>query len=229
MKTDTYKIFPLGLDALTIEFGDRISIELNETALKLYHYFAENRFAGLIEMVPAYASVTFFYDVLRVKKNFPRHGTAFEAVKKLLEKALKNLPDLPLSEQRLIRIPVCFAPEFALDLEFIATSHNLAPGQVIEIFLSRTYRVYMLGFLPGFAYLGEVDARIATPRKPAPRLRVPKGSVGIAGLQTGIYPLDSPGGWQIIGQARTELFSPAAARPCLLQPGDLVKFYSSDK
>jgi KipI family sensor histidine kinase inhibitor len=106
-------------------------------------------------------------------------------------------------------------------------SKNLTPDKVVEIFLSKTYRVFMLGFLPGFSYMGEVDERIVTPRRQTPRTKVPKGSVGIAGRQTGIYSLESPGGWQIIGRTIVELFTPEAETPTFLQAGDSVKFYET--
>jgi KipI family sensor histidine kinase inhibitor len=127
----------------------------------------------------------------------------------------------------LIEIPVCFDERYALDLNFVASSNDLSPDKVIEIFLAVTYRVYMLGFLPGFSYMGEVDRRIATPRKSSPRLKVPKGSVGIAGKQTGIYSLESPGGWQIIGRTDIELFTPQAESPTFLHAGDSVRFYEA--
>ena len=149
--------------------------------------------------------------------------------KTLCINALQNLNDAPESEPRLIEIPVDFGEEFAPDLDFVASINNLAPEKVIEIFTTQTYRVYMLGFLPGFAYMGEVDEQIAAPRKDSPRLKVQKGSVGIAGRQTGIYSLESPGGWQIIGKTDIEMFTPEAKTPTFLQPADLVKFYESSK
>ncbi len=223
------KIFSLGDNALTIEFGNKISLKLNSMVLNLSHYFAENRFAGLIETVPAYASLTIFYDVFIVRKTFHEFSTAFDTVKNFAELALQNMADLPEIRLRQIEIPVNFSRQFALDLEFVASTNNLKTDQVIEIFTSKTYRVFMLGFLPAFAYMGEVAANIAVPRKTTPRLVVPKGSVGIAGRQTGIYPFDSPGGWQIIGKTDFELFTPNAENPCALQAGDLVKFYASNK
>jgi inhibitor of KinA len=132
-------------------------------------------------------------------------------------------------QARDLEIPICFDMEFALDLDNIAREKDLAPGEIIEIFLGETYRVFMLGFLPGFSYMGEVNARIATARKKSPRLKVPSGSVGIAGSQTGIYSLESPGGWQIIGRTPLSLFTPFAERPALLEPGDLVKFRAVSK
>ncbi len=224
-----FKIFPLGDNALTIEFGNEITPELNDKAVKLSQYLEVNRFAGLIETVPAYCSVSIFYDVCTVRKNFSEYPTAFEAVKILAETALQNLAETAKTTPRLIEIPVNFSAEFALDLDFVAARNNLTPQTVIEIFTAETYRVFMLGFLPAFAYMGEVDAKIAAPRRNTPRLIVPKGSVGIAGRQTGIYPFASPGGWQIIGRTDFELFTPNAENPCALQAGDLVKFYASNK
>ncbi|HLM01263.1 MAG TPA: 5-oxoprolinase subunit PxpB, partial [Pyrinomonadaceae bacterium] len=195
-----YKIFPLGENALTIDFGNEISLALNNKVLRLAAFLDENKFAGFGEIVPAYSSLTVFFDVFAVRKNFPEFPTAFAAVRAFLENALENSGEIEFAASRLIEIPVSFAESSAPDLEFVAAENNLSRGKVIEIFLSKTYRVFMLGFLPGFAYLGETDERIAAPRKPVPRLKVPKGSVGIAERQTGIYPFESPGGWQIIGK-----------------------------
>jgi inhibitor of KinA len=221
------KIFPLGDSALTIDFGNEISVRLNNCVLTLASFFTKNSFAGFEEIVPAYSSLTIFYDVFKVRTNFPEFATAFEAVRNFAEIALKDSDDLQSEERQPIKIPVCFDKEFALDLNFVAASNNLAPEKIVEIFLGKTYRVFMLGFLPGFAYMGEVDERIAAPRKTSPRTKVPKGSVGIAGRQTGIYSLESPGGWQIIGKTNVELFTPEAETPTFLQAGDSVKFYKS--
>ena len=222
-----YKIYPLGNRALTVEFGNEISAETNDCVLNLAGHFDKNPFHGFVEIVPAYASLTIFYDVSTVRKNFSEFATAFLAVKSLAEIALRNLGSGAESDSRLIEIPVCFSAEYALDLEFIAASNNLSTEKVVEIFLAKTYRVYMLGFLPGFAYMGEVDRRIAMPRRNQPRLKVPKGSVGIAGRQTGIYSLASPGGWQIVGRTSVELFTADAAPPTFLRAGDAVQFYES--
>ncbi len=229
MNGESYRIFPLGTDALTIDFGNEISLELNDKSVNLAEYLEKNRFEGLREIVPAFASVTIFYDVFTVRKNFVEFETAFEAVSKLAENALQNALDKRHSTSRLIEIPVDIGDEFALDLEFVAAHNNLTKAKVIEIFTAATYRVFMLGFMPAFAYMGEVSEQIAAPRKSSPRLLVPKGSVGIAGRQTGIYPFDSPGGWQIIGKTRFELFTPQTENPCALRAGDLVKFYASNK
>ncbi len=219
------RFFPLGDNALTIEFGNEISESLNRQVLSLADHFEQNKFPGFIETVPAYASLTVFYEISTVRKNFWEFASAFDAIKTLAENALQNLTEIRETPPRMIEIPVSFDPEFALDLEFVAENSDLTRREVIDIFTGKTYRIFMLGFLPGFAYMGEVDQSIAVPRKSTPRLKVPKGSVGIAGRQTGIYPLESPGGWQIIGKTDVELFTPKAKTPCLLQAGDLIKFY----
>jgi inhibitor of KinA len=221
------KISPLGDSALTIDFGNEISVQLNNLVLELATFFNENSFPGFEEIVPAYSSLTIFYNVLKVRKHFPEFATAFEAVRNFAENALRNLNDFQTHQQRTIKIAICFDKEFALDLDFVAARNNLSPKKVVEIFLCKTYRVFMLGFLPGFAYMGEIDERIAAPRKQKPRTKVPKGSVGIAGRQTGIYSLDSPGGWQIIGRTNVELFTPEADLPTFLQAGDSIQFYES--
>jgi inhibitor of KinA len=226
-KVSFMKIFSLGENALTIDFGNEISLELNGKVLRLAAFLAQNNFAGFVETVPAYSSLTIFYDVFTIRKNFPAFQTAFEAIKAVVENALPNLNEIEFVEPRVVKIPVRFDAESALDLDSVATENNLTRNEVLEIFLSRTYRVFMLGFLPGFAYLGEVDERIATPRKLTPRLKVPRGSVGIAGRQTGVYPFESPGGWQIIGRTTQELFTPHAENPTFLQAGDLVEFYET--
>jgi inhibitor of KinA len=224
-----YKIFPLGDNALTIELGNEISPALNDKAVKISQYFEKNLFEGFIESVPAYSSVSIFYDVFKVRKAFPDFSTAFQKVKNLAEKALRNLAETAAASPLLIEIPVDFRRQFALDLDFVASKANLTANEVIEIFTGRTYRVFMVGFLPGFAYMGEVDERIAAARKESPRLVVPKGSVGIAGKQTGIYPFDSPGGWRIIGKTDFELFTPQAENPCALKAGNSIKFYASNR
>jgi inhibitor of KinA len=225
--SDSYRIFPLGDSALTVEFGNEISIELNDRAIALSNYFQFHPFAGFIETVPAYASTTIFFNSAKVRDSFPTSSTAFDAVRTLTEAAIKDAAEMDNTEARTVEIPIHFDRASALDLQFVAESHGLKPADVIEIFTSRIYRVFMLGFLPGFTYLAEVDGRIATPRKDAPRTLVPKGSVGVAGRQTGVYSLDSPGGWQIIGRTDVEMFTPGGERPTLLSPGERVKFVSA--
>ncbi|MEO6051241.1 MAG: 5-oxoprolinase subunit PxpB [Pyrinomonadaceae bacterium] len=224
MSDGKIRIFSLGDSALTVEFGKAVSISLNKKALALSTFFENDPFPGFVESVPAYASATIFYDLVKVRRAFPDFSTAFEAVQDLALAALSNLDLLSEPSPRRIEIPVHFDMESALDLDYIAETSGLPPEEVIEIFTASIYRVFMLGFLPGFSYMGEVDERIATPRKESPRLHVPKGSVGIAGKQTGVYSLQSPGGWQIIGRTDIEMFRPNAESPSYLDPGDEVRF-----
>lgn len=219
------RFFPLGENALTISFGNIISAEINEKVLNLARFIEENKPRFIIEIIPAYSSLTIIYDIIEVKKTYPNFSLAFDAVKNFVEKNLEKLVENnSKTKPRLIEVPCKFDKDSALDLDFIAKEKNLSPKEIIEIFTSKIYRVYMLGFLPAFAYMGEVDERIATTRKQTPRTKVPKGSIGIAGNQTGIYPCSSPGGWQIIGKTDVEMFTPNAENLTYLQAGDLVKF-----
>ena len=222
--TDSPKILPLGDNCVTVDFGNEISLELNSKALKLAAHFESRPFPGFIESVPAYSSVSIFYNLAEVRRNCPDADRAFDAVRELVTQALGRSGNQRLTEARVVEIPVDFGTGSALDLEFISRHSGLTPNEVVDLFTSSTYHVYMLGFLPGFAYMGTVDDRIAVPRKDSPRSRVPKGSVGIAGRQTGIYPLESPGGWQIIGRTEVEMFVSDADPPCRLTAGDQVRF-----
>jgi inhibitor of KinA len=143
-------------------------------------------------------------------------------VKKILPQDIKISP----LTSRKIKIPVCYSGKYALDIHDIAKEKKLTAPEIINLHTAKRYRVYMIGFLPGFAYMGEIDKRIAMPRKTQPRTKVEAGSVGIAGMQTGIYPFDSPGGWQIIGKTPVKLFDKEKSDPVLLQPGDEIEFYS---
>lgn len=220
-----YRIFPISETAVTIDFGNKISVELNEKVIQLAEIIKNNNFDGFIELVPAYSSLTIFYNLLTVKKNYSQFETTFAFVESFLKTSLKSLQTNDFDNQTPIKIPVDYSDEFALDLDFVAQNANLTKDAVIKIHTSQVYRVFMVGFLPAFAYMGEVDERIATPRKTNPRTKIEKGSVGIAGKQTGIYPLESPGGWQIIGKTNLELFQPETAEISLLKTGDYVQFY----
>jgi len=218
------RIFPLGDNAITVEFGNEVSLELDRKAIALAEHFRSNPFTGLIEAVPAYASTTFFYSIPKVKERYDELPTAFVAVKSIIEDAVSRLSMLPVAESRIVEIPMTITSETAIDLDSVAEFSGLTSDEVISIFLERIYNVFMIGFLPGFAYLGVVDERIAMPRKKTPRTRVPKCSVAIGGSQTGVYPLESPGGWHIIGRTEMEMFDPNADPLCPLKAGDRVKF-----
>ena len=219
-----YSVFPLGDSALTINYGNTIDPGINAEVIARYRQLETDPLPAMIEAVPAYSSITIYYDPLQAKKNIP-NGTAFEWMKEELEKRLIVPVSQSREEERRIRVPVCYDPAFAPDLQRIAGEKNISIEELIGIHCSTEYKVYMLGFLPGFPYMGQVDDKIITARKPKPE-NIKAGSVGIAGKQTGIYPLDSPGGWQILGRTPLKLFDPLAEDPVFFKPGDRVQFYS---
>ncbi len=218
------KIFALGDRCITVDFGTKISVELNNKTLSFASRVSDPPFPGFIEAVPAYSSVAVFYDAAEVRRNLPEFSSAFEAVSDILRAALLDPDETVELQARSFEIPVDFSDRAALDINFVADYAGIASQEVIDRFIAKSYRVYMIGFLPGFAYMGDVDEVIAAPRKDSPRTRVPKGSVGIASRQTGIYPLESPGGWQIIGKTNIELFTPNDSTPSLFRAGDEVRF-----
>jgi inhibitor of KinA len=220
-----YKIFPLGDSALTIDFGNRIEEAINDEVIRRFHQFSDDPLTGTMDVIPAYSSLTICYDVNYLQKNKQEEETVSEWVKQQVVKRMQQDPGIKTQVQQLVRIPVCYDPVFAPDLESFAREKNMDADEIIRIHTAGIYRIYMLGFIPGFAYMGEVDDRIVIPRKPQP-VNVVAGSVGIAGKQTGIYPLDSPGGWQIIGRTPFKLFDPNRETPVLLRAGDRVQFYS---
>jgi inhibitor of KinA len=221
---DRPRISSLGDDCVTVDFGNEISIELNSKAIALAARLNTDRFEGFIEAVPAYSSVSVFFKLADVRRSAQELETALASVTRCIDRALENLSDALTSKGRIVEIAVDFGAQAALDLEHVAEFARMSQRDVVELFTSKTYRVYMLGFLPGFTYMGEVDERIAIARRETPRTSVPKGSVGIAGRQTGIYPSQSPGGWQIIGRTNAEMFSLDREPNSLLQPGDEVRF-----
>ncbi|MBS1510920.1 MAG: 5-oxoprolinase subunit PxpB [Bacteroidetes bacterium] len=227
MSAQPFDIAPLNENTLLLSFGNVINTTVNETVIDLYSLLQQHPFKGYIEAVPAYASIAVYYDAVTVRQNNKNGNSAFEWVKQYVLQLMNRLDEKQFHQpQDCIRIPVYYNGE---DLEYIAAQHHITVEEVITLHHSKTYRVFMTGFLPGFAYMGMVDEKINTPRKAQPQMHVPAGSVGIAGAQTGIYPLDSPGGWQLIGTTPLQLFDPSATQPCLLKAGDKVQFVPIDK
>jgi inhibitor of KinA len=220
-----YKIFFIGDSAATIDFGNLIDEEINKKVISLFDHLSRHPVEGIIEAIPAYSSLTIYYDTLLLRKNISPQKKVFESIRNELHKLMRSQYADDYTKGSFFRIPVCYENEFGIDLKFIADQKNISQEQIIQMHVSRSYRVYMLGFLPGFAYMGQVDEQIAIPRKPQPR-PILAGSVGIAGTQTGIYPLNSPGGWQIIGRTPLKMFDKAKEEPCLVKAGDQVQFYS---
>lgn len=216
------EIVPLGDGALLVQLGNRINDSLSNRVLQLY---VQLRSLGplVLDVVPAYSSIAVYYNVLALHT---AGKTAFEAIKEKIQSLLNSESVTIETTDRLHRIPVCYEPVFALDLAELARAKELTEEEVIQLHKATIYRVYMIGFLPGFPYMGTVDSRIAMPRKSSPRINIAAGSVGIAGAQTGIYPLASPGGWNIVGRTPVRLFDKERNKPVLLQPGDRVQFYS---
>ena len=212
------KIRPTGDSALLISFGEAIDEKINGRVHSIAREIEKAGFEWLVETVPAYSSLLVIYDPLKASY------TEVEASIKPLLNARREA-----FEGRLVEIPVVYGSSYGPDIGFVAEHSGLTVDEVIEIHSRPVYRVYFLGFLPGFAYLGGMDERIATPRLERPRLKVPAGSVGIAGKQTGIYPIESPGGWRLIGRTPLRLFNPSKEPPTLLQPGDRVKFVPIDE
>jgi len=223
-----YKIFPLGDAALIIDFGNIIDESINKLVHAVFYQLQKDPIPGVIETVPAYCSLTIYYDVLFIRKKTGAKETAFKWIAEKVKEYLSGERIEVEENGALIRIPVCYENEYGPDLNFIAMQNKISVEEIIHLHISTTYRVFMLGFLPGFAYMGMVNEKIATPRKqfPAP---VEAGSIGIAGRQTGIYPLNSPGGWQIIGRTPLQLFDKGKNDPTLFKTGDTVQFYSITK
>lgn len=216
-----YSVFPLGDSALTIDFGNIINEDINEKVLRLFHHLKSMADETIIDLVPAYSSLTIYYQIA----SFYYSGqTAFETMADKLEELLSLTSVITDQRTNFFEIPVCYSKQFAIDIEYLSEQTGIPAEEIIHIHTSKVYKVFMLGFLPGFTYMGEVDDTIAIARKPIP-VKVFAGAVGIAGKQTGIYPLESPGGWQIIGRTPVKVFNKHDKNPVLFQPGDEVKFY----
>ena len=211
-----YPILPCGDCAVTVQVGYEISEETNRKVVSLMRALAESSIPGLRELVPSYSAVCVHYD--------PEQISYEQLLERLNDLEIKELSSESAS-QKIVEIPVCYGGEYGPDLAFVAEHNGLSPEEVIAIHSGGTYLVYMLGFLPGFAYMGGMDERIATPRLASPRARIPAGSIGIAGGQTGIYPLASPGGWQLIGRTPVKMFAmEGETGKFALSAGDRVKF-----
>jgi inhibitor of KinA len=223
-----YKISPLGDGALIIDFGNIIDESINKLVHSVFYQFQNDPIQGMIEAVPAYSSLTIFYDVLFIRNKLNKQITAFEWVSECLKKYISTENIEAGDPQILIRMPACYEKDYAPDLDLLATQNKISTDEIIRLHTSTIYRVYMLGFLPGFAYMGMVDEKISSSRKQQPAT-VEAGSIGIAGRQTGIYPLRSPGGWQIIGRTPLKLFDKEKINPVLFKSGDKVQFYSITK
>ncbi len=209
---------------MIVRFGSDIRPDINDLVISLHQNLIKNPFDGYIESVPSYCALTIFYDPLQIEPEKPFQSRQEKAAS-MLKTLLADMDTIPLKSDTAVRIPVCYGGHFGPDLKLLSEWSGLSEKEIITRHIKTVYRVYMIGFTPGFPYMGTVDASIAMPRKETPRLKVHAGSVGIAGSQTGIYPVESPGGWQIIGRTPLQLFNAHAEPPCLLSPGQSCVFY----
>lgn len=225
---DTITFHPLGDAAIVIQAGTDISEDIHEHVKQLFSCIEQHPFEGYVEAVQAFTNVTVFYEPYKVYQSAQlkqRAISPYEWVKDYIENLLEdNWQEGNQVKRRIVDIPVCYGGELGPDLEEVARINDLTPEEVVRIHTSGTYLVYMIGFAPGFPFLGGLSEKIAAPRRQTPRMSIPKGSVGIAGKQTGVYPISTPGGWQLIGQTPLSLFRPNAERPSLLKAGDEVRF-----
>lgn len=214
----TPKILPCGDSAVTIEFGDRIDPDINGMVLALDDIIRARAPAGLLETVPTYRSLTVQFDPVE---------TDYEALIRLVNEETKDLAPRKAVGRRW-RVPVVYGGEYGSDLEEVAETHGMTPAQVIEIHSSAIYRIYMIGFLPGFTYLGGLDKRIATSRRVQPRAKIPSGTIMIGGEQAGIAPMDMPSGWHNLGLTPVRPYAPERDPVFLFAAGDEIVFEPVD-
>jgi inhibitor of KinA len=213
------RILRAGDSVVVAEFEERIDPSISDRALALAAAIAAERLVGVRDIIPTYRTVAVHFDPVRVDR---------ERLLELLQREAARDDHQGAAKSSLIRLPVCYGGPFGPDLEQLAAWSGMREEDVVALHTAIRYRVFMLGFLPGFAYLGQVDSRIAMPRRDTPRVRVPRGAVGIAGTQTAVYPDETPGGWQIIGRTPAQMFDLSRPEPFLLKPGDFVEFYQID-
>ena len=212
----TARFLLAGDTALVVEFGDRIDRAVSDAVLRLSARVRDEKIRGVVETVPTYRSLMVHYDPL---------ATDSASVRAAIERLLGKSGAEP-REAKLWRIPACYAESHAPDLEDVAQRTGLTTSEVVKLHVQTCFHVYMVGFVPGFPYMGDLPESLVLPRRTDPRVKVPAGSIAIAVGQTAIYPLESPGGWHLIGATPIRLFDPGAARPALLAPGDKVRFDS---
>jgi inhibitor of KinA len=224
------EIIPLGDSALIVRMRERFDDapeQTLDTVLRAFQQLQNAAIPGVIELAPAYTSVTVFFDPIPVAKGAETPDKMFDWLATRVRAAVAGVVDpgrKMQSSSGSVEIPVCYDPEFALDIDDVARRAAISPGEVIRLHSAAEYRVACIGFVPGFPFLAGLPKGLATPRRDVPRKQIPPGSVGIGGAQTGIYPLRSPGGWNLIGRTPSRLFDPQKNPPALLRAGQRVRF-----
>ena len=214
-------ISPVGDRAISIDFGQVIDPTINRHIRQTIERIKELQLDGIIELVPTYCALLVEYDAMLYS-----YSEICNIIEPTLEEGMTNTTNELVT---VVEVPTVYGGEFGPDLRFVASHNHLSEDEVISIHSGTDYLVYMLGFIPGFTYLGGMDPRIATPRLSSPRTLIPAGSVGIAGEQTGTYPSDSPGGWQIIGRTPVTMYDMSKAQAALLKAGDYVRYVPIDE
>ena len=205
-----------GDHCLLAEYGDQVNLVVNEKVRRMTAAILQQSLPGVEQVVPSYTTLAVTYR---------SDDISHDALTRWLWDLEANLDRTCLPEARVVEIPVCYGGDLGPDLEFVAAHNGISPQEVVEIHSREAYHIYAIGFAPGFCYLGGLDPRVQAPRLSTPRTRVPAGSVGIAGSQTGVYPQASPGGWRLIGQTPMRLFAPERPDPVMYRAGDKIRFY----
>jgi inhibitor of KinA len=224
------EIVPLGDSALVVRMRERFDDAPEQTldiVLRVFHQLQNAAIPGVIELAPAYTSVAVFFDPIPVAKSAETPDKVFDWLVTRIRAAVAGVVDsgrIVRLRSQTVEIPVCYDPEFALDIDDVARRAAISPSEVIHLHSAAEYRVACIGFVPGFPFLAGLPKELATPRRDVPRKQIPPGSVGIGGAQTGIYPLLSPGGWNLIGRTPLRLFDPRKNPPALLRAGERVRF-----
>lgn len=208
-------ILTAGDSSLLIQFGNEISPEINQRIKATVQLMREQHIEGVLDVIPAFCSLLINYD--------PR-VISYSEITKRMRKLLKVETKAEDEKKKVFEIPVCYGGKYGPDLAYIAEHAGMTEEEVIALHSSKDYLIYMLGFLPGFCYLGGLDERLHTPRLATPRIKIDAGSVGIGGSQTGIYPMDSPGGWQLMGMTPVKTYDPEREVPILVEAGDYIRF-----
>lgn len=217
-----YTLSPLGEQAVVVEVGTKIGEVAQGKVRAITMLLDEFPPLWMIEYIPAYTTVTIVY---KIECFLLEEKSPFEAVCEHIDNLFLYLKTANQTEEKVVHIPVLYGGQHGPDLQFVAEHNGLTIDEVINIHVTGTYEVHMIGFAPGFPFIGGMSEKISAPRKETPRLLIPERSVGIAGAQTGVYPIATPGGWQLIGRTPLDLFLPQSDEPSLLKMGDKIKFY----